>query len=238
MYWFSAIGQRIAWIVFKPFLHFFIHLRIIGKKNVKKLKEPVIYAVNHVSELDGPILPAGFNFFSSQLPIIFVSLERKYYKDKHLPPIFYNSFFFRFLGVYPAVTGIKNYEKSLTTHIDFLRKGVSVAIFLEGKRMPDAGIHKAKGGVVALARQTGCSVIPVAVSGHYRTTFKDFFLRKKYSILSFGKPISNKELFDGYENIKYSDYKEIAMKKIVIKIGGLLDGHMNERELRKARKNL
>ena len=179
MYWFSVIGQRIAWLFVKPLFHFFLHFRVKGKKNIKGIKGPVILAVNHISELDGPMLPISFNFFSPLLPIIFVGLEKKRYKDNYYPSFIYSTTVFRFVGIYPAIIGLRNYEKSLATHIDFLKKGISVAIFLEGKCKSETDVQKVKGGVIELVKQTGYPVVPVAVSGHYLSTRKDFFRRKK-----------------------------------------------------------
>ena len=226
MYWFSAIGQRTAWLFVKPLFHFFLHFRIIGKENIKGLKGPVILAVNHISELDGPMLPIAIDFFSPLLPVIFVSLEKKRYKGNYYPSFIYSTTIFRLVGMYPVIIGLRNYEKSLATHIDFLKKGVSVGIFLEGKCKTGTSVQKVKGGVIELVKQTGCSVVPVAVSGHYLSTREDFFKRRKHSTLSFGKPISKEEIFEGYENITHGDYEEIATKKIMVKIESLLEDQM------------
>ncbi|MCK5027077.1 MAG: 1-acyl-sn-glycerol-3-phosphate acyltransferase [Candidatus Pacebacteria bacterium] len=235
MYWFSAIGQRTAWLFVKPLFHFFLHLRVLGKENIKGSKDPVILAVNHISELDGPMLPVSIDFFSPLLPIIFVSLEKKRYKGNYYPSFIYSTIVFRLVGMYPATIGLKNYERSLATHINFLKKGVSVAIFLEGKCKTSTSVQKVKGGVIELVKQTGCPVIPVAISGHYLSKRKDFFFRKKHSILSFGKPILKEEIFEGYENISYSNYENIAKEKIMVKIESLLDGHVKERASRGVR---
>lgn len=223
MYKLPFILQTLFWIPARLVLHFFVHFKILGKKNLKEVRRGVIFAVNHVSESDPILLPSALNPFSSFMPIFYVSLKKGYYKHLGLKSFFYGATVFKIFGAYPAEIGIKNYEISLAKHIQLLKMGKSVCIFPEGKRSLNGGLLPPKGGVVALAKFTGKPIVPVAISGHFKMTWKDLFMRRRNIMISFGKPISTEQLFAGLENVTYSDYKTIASEKIMVEVEKLLD---------------
>jgi 1-acyl-sn-glycerol-3-phosphate acyltransferase len=234
---FPFLLQTIIWIPTRILLAVFLHLHISGKENLKGLKPGVIFAMNHVSELDPILLPATLNPFSSVMPMHYVSREKEAYAHFGLRSTLYGGKFFWMWGAYPALVGLRDYEKSLEKHISLLNSGKSVCIYPEGRRSPDAGLQKPKGGVIALAKATGAPIVPVAVSGHFKMSPKEFFSGSRYGMISFGKPITVEELFDEHQDSQPSQYGEIARTRIVTKIANLLDQHMKERLLRKIRRS-
>jgi 1-acyl-sn-glycerol-3-phosphate acyltransferase len=214
----SEIGQRIAWLIGKPALVFFLHFRVYGKENISGLKNGFILSSNHTSEIDPLLILSSFDFFSKRLAVYFVSAPRDFYRDNLFQSIFYTEAIFRFVGAYPAIFGMKNFEKALQSHIGFLHKKRNVVIFPEGKIIRNKKQKVAKGGVVALAKATNALVVPVAISGVSNISFKDFLLRRRYASISFGKPIFTDELFYGYDNPSPRQYSKISNEKIMSKI--------------------
>ncbi len=238
MLWLPFILQTIIWIPTYFLFKIFLRLRIAGKENIKGFERGVIFAMNHTSELDSILLPAAINPFSRLMPMFYVSKDDISYKHLGIRATLYGGRFFRLWGAYPVTLGLKNYERSLDAHIKLLDLGKSVCIFPEGRKSKDAGLQKPKGGVVALSKATGRPIVPVAVSGHFKITFKDFFLCRRRVMISFGEPIYIKELFEGHENAIPKQYEEIACEKVVKRIATLLDGHMKERVVCEVRKGV
>jgi 1-acyl-sn-glycerol-3-phosphate acyltransferase len=223
-YWVCEIGQRLTIFFTGPLCRVFLRKKVYGKENIKGIKPGVIFAMNHLSEWDPFAFADTFSLFSRMLPIYFISLESKYYREhKTLRSWFYGGNFFRFMGAYPAILGMKDYEKSLAFQIEMLKKGKNVLIFPEGGRSKDGKLQPAKGGVIALAKAANVSVVPVAISdGVFHVSLKDFLLRKRSVTIHIGKPISNEEIFREHKELQYSDYPKLADEKIMAKIAELL----------------
>ena len=218
-YWVAEFGQRIAILIARPFCRIFLQNKVRGKENIKEVKPGVIFAMNHLSEWDPILFADTFRLFSKMLPIYFVSLEDKLYREHHtLRSWFYGGNLFHFLGAFPAILGIKDYETSLAFQLEMLKKGKNVLIFPEGSRSKDGKLQSAKGGVVALAKYANVPVIPVMISGVLHVTAKEFFARKRSAVIRFGKAISPEEIFSGYEKTNPRQYAKIADEKIMKKI--------------------
>jgi 1-acyl-sn-glycerol-3-phosphate acyltransferase len=218
----ASIAQRAAWIVGRPLFVFFLHFRVYGKENLRGLQNGIIFASNHTSEGDGILISGSFNLFSKRLPLYFIAREKDFYKNTLFHGILYTKWLFHAFGAYPAIVGIRDFEKSLSTHIELLRESKNIAIFPEGTRSRDGKLLGAKGGVVALAKAANKPIVPVVVSGILKITPKEFFQRKRFVTVRFGKPISPDELFAGYANPLPADYKKIADEKVMTAIAKIL----------------
>jgi 1-acyl-sn-glycerol-3-phosphate acyltransferase len=115
---------------------------------------PAVYAANHGSALDIPVLMAG-------LPADFRFLHKR---SLYLAPV---------LGQYLWVAGHIGIErdspfrarKSLERAAARIRGGASVVAFPEGTRSRDAGLSRFKRGTFVLALTAGVPVVPVSLSG-------------------------------------------------------------------------
>jgi 1-acyl-sn-glycerol-3-phosphate acyltransferase len=97
-------------------------------------------------------------------------------------------------GGYTTQSGMRDYEKSLSSHINIMLKGGSFCIFPEGGITRDGKIGPARGGMSYLAERAKCPIIPVSVHGVYGMSVADFFQGKRRITITFGKPISQEEL--------------------------------------------
>ena len=222
MHCIASISQRLAWLIGRPLFVFFLHFRVYGKENLKGFQNGIIFASNHISEGDGILISGSFNLFSKRLPLYFIAREKDFYKNTLFHGILYTKTLFHCFGAYPAIVGLRDFEKSLAAHINLLQRGRNIAIFPEGTRSRDGKLLHAKGGVVALVKATNKPVVPVAITGILKITPKEFFLRKRFVKVRFGKPIFPDELFAGYADPLPADYGKIATTKVMTAIEKIL----------------
>ncbi len=219
--------EHLVWLPIRTFMYVFGSAKIKGIENVKHLSGNAIVASNHVTELDPLMIVSCLPFFSNLLPLIYVVRDKGFYSSnwQGLRKTFYGGTFFRIIGGYEAYSGLHNYEKALTHHLQAIEKGLSVCIFPVG-RMHDADAHKdARGGVAYMAAKTGVPIIPVRIQGVNRqTTLGDYLRRKPKLTVTFGKPIYAKDIFDApieTINQKSKDACEKAAVKVMQKIAKL-----------------
>lgn len=205
--------QQLVWIPTRLALLFFVRLKVKGMEHVQCLHAPAIFASNHASELDPILLPAALPFFSRFAPIFYVSREKGFYQNTLLKRLLYGGFFFKCWGAYPANVGLKDYRRSLSTHLDLLQKGGSVLIFPEGKTNISGHPGEAKAGVIFLSSTTGLPILPIALSGVGDITWERFFLRKHSVTLSFLEPINPSSSFP--KETPLNEHKEQARTLMV-----------------------
>lgn len=174
------IFQFVIWrMTMRLFFKYFVGLQVAGIEHLKYVHGPVIFAPNHLSELDALLLPLVLPPSTKLSPIFYVVKERKFYSTpsfgwrRHL----YQSWVFRLLGAFPVQSGLQNYEAALATHVRILSEGGTVCIFPEG-RMSKTGVPgRAHGGVAYLAHRSERSIVPVRIQGTARISLLGFFSR-------------------------------------------------------------
>lgn len=215
------ISQFIIRIITKILFKIFCGFEIRGMENLKKVKGPVIFAGNHSSEWDGPLIRTAFPMISRFGPMFYVSREKSFYTDSGWRKYIYGGTLFKIVGAYPVMAGQKNYEASLVNYIKIIKDGGSVTIFPEGRRTKDGSFGDPKGGVAFLACATNTLVVPVGIQGIVRLNAKEFFSRKRKLILTYGKPIFPDDIVGKEERQNTEKYKEGA-EKIMEEIKKLL----------------
>jgi len=142
-----------------------VRVRVTGLENV--LNEPAIYAANHASQLDIPIICTKIN-----RPLFFIGkIELK------KVPI---------LGQYMKTVGMifvdrKNRERamaSMRTAIQDIQGGKSIAAFPEGTRTKTGELLPFKKGVFTISKEGKIPIVPIAVVGSAKALASgSFFLR-------------------------------------------------------------
>jgi 1-acyl-sn-glycerol-3-phosphate acyltransferase len=186
------ILQSLVWVPTQIILSVFTNFKVTGIENIKNLKGPLIFAPNHSSEWDPILVPAALTMFNRFIPIFYTAAEDKAFKNSvtfgwraHI----YGGKFFNVWGAYPVYSGHRDYAFALSNHVQILQDGGSLCIFPEGYLSRDGNIGKAHGGVGYLSHRTGIPIVPVTISGVFKSNTKGF-LRQKYQFkLNFGKPI-------------------------------------------------
>lgn len=225
--------QFIIGVIVLSFVKVFFRLKIEGRKElVEKLKEykkqekGILFAPNHISEMDVLMVRFALPFVIPIMPMYYVSMTKDHYQDekfgwrKH----FYGGSFFRLLGAYSAYLGIRDYQASLINHIELLENGKAVCIFPEGKMgMETFKPGEAKGGVGFLAEYTHTDIVPVQLKGFRNINwFKVATLQRpvvevKYrDILSIDKTLESLKNDPAYveDIVRYKKIASITMDKI------------------------
>ena len=129
-----------------------------GLEHLGHIDGPVIFAANHASHIDTPLL-------LTTLPVEFrhrtvVAAASDYFFDRT-----WKSVLWAFsLAAIPIERSRVN-RKSADTAAELLEDGWNLVIFPEGGRSPDGWTQPFRGGAAYLARRTGRPVIPVYLHG-------------------------------------------------------------------------
>lgn len=220
-----VLCQKIIWIPTRVALILFGRLTIKGRQNLVGITGPVIFAVNHSSEIDPFMVPASLPFFSRFSPLFYAVRDKSFYVNvgwrKHL----FNDWFIKMWGGYSAIVGLRDYEKSLEDHIAILRDGGSFCVFPEGGITKDGKLRPAKGGISFLAHSAPSTIVPVSISGVYNMSPLDFFLRKRRIVIHFGEPIKSEELYSkiGQPHVSGQSVWKAEADYIMRKVGELIE---------------
>lgn len=207
------ILQTLAITFLKPFFRLFIGFKIEGAHHVKALSKGVIFASNHSSYFDAGLLPVAIPYLSKHIPFFYVSLPHKSYTIHEPGEFIFSSFLTESWGSFEFIPGKKDYADSLRNHMKIVSDGGSLCIFPEGKISKDGEIRpeEARGGLGYLAFATGKPVIPVRIKGVSGMTMKEFFLRKRFVVVTFGEPVF-------YNSTSNEDLQENVFKQFSQKI--------------------
>jgi 1-acyl-sn-glycerol-3-phosphate acyltransferase len=154
-------------------------LEVEGVQNVD-LSHPYIYASNHQSALDIPVLYVG-------LPVQFRIMAKK------------ELFRYPFMGWHLKRSGqipierenARSSLKSLIRASETVRSGTPMFVFPEGGRTPDGTIKPFLAGAFYVAIKAGVPIVPMAIIGTYEAIpMNSFVIRPHPMRLVIGKPIT------------------------------------------------
>jgi 1-acyl-sn-glycerol-3-phosphate acyltransferase len=142
-------------------IHSVYRLEEVGLERIPE-EGPAILVCNHVSFVDALVISAA-----CRRPIRWVM----YYKIFELP---FLSFFFRTLRAIP-IAGSKEDSQMLERAYEAIAKelaeGELIGLFPEGGLTADGDIAEFRGGIVKILETTPVPVIPMALSGLWRSLF-------------------------------------------------------------------
>lgn len=169
--------------VFRPLLHAVGSPEVHGADRLDGLDEPVIFAANHRSHLD--------------TPLVLLSLPRRWRHETVVAAA--SDYFFtnELKSAYAALAfGAVPMERSKVSRhsadlaADLLDDGWSLVIFPEGGRSPDGWGQEFRGGAAYLAQRCRRPVVPVYVAGTAKILPKGSLTPKRGAIsVTFGNPI-------------------------------------------------
>ena len=172
--WLARIIRRVSlptWIL--PIARLFAWIRVEGRQHLRDLRGPVIFAANHQSMMDGPVimaaLPARFryrvapamakdmfaaHFFPAQHGRL-ASLGNSL--NYYLAALFFNAF--------PLPQREAGARQTLRYIGELLSEGLSVLIFPEGHRSETGALDTFRPGIGMIAARLGATVVPVRLEG-------------------------------------------------------------------------
>ncbi len=154
-----------------------------GDEELAALHPPVIFAANHVSHADTPLL-------LTCLPLRFrhrtvVAAAADYFFDRR-----WKADLWSFLLAAVPIERTRVNRRSAELATELLSDDWNLVIFPEGGRSPDGWGQGFRGGAAYLAARTGRPVIPVHVDGTHRLLPKGSRgLRRAATAITFGTPL-------------------------------------------------
>jgi len=166
------IAKFLVWIAFSVYYN----LHFEGRENIPK-GEAVIYASNHRSNADPPLVGIG---------------ARGKYAFMAKEELFRNKLFawlIRILGAFPVARG-KGDTGVIDTAVERLGSGRSLMIFPEGTRSKTGKVGRGHSGAALIAAKADKRVIPVGIVFGEKLKF-----RTRITV-RYGEPIDPKEYID------------------------------------------
>jgi long-chain acyl-CoA synthetase len=198
--WWAFRGLRRAslptWIL--PLTRIFVSLTVAGLEEIDRLDGPVIFAANHQSHLDTPIilkaLPPRWRYRVAP------AMAKEFFKAHFYPEgytrlarltnglnYYLASTFFSAFPLPQRETGTR---QTLRYIGDLIGDGYSVLIFPEGRRTDTGEIQRFQPGVGMIAARLGVPVVPVRLAGLDRILHHTWsFPARGGAKITFGSPI-------------------------------------------------
>ena len=172
--WPARFLRRVSlptWIL--PLARVFAHLRVQGHDNLKAVTSPVIFASNHQSHMDTPVilaaLPPRLRYRVS------TAMAKEFFKPHFFPEQhtrfawFTNSLNYYlaalFFAAFPLPQREAGARQTLRYIGEVLEDGFSVMIFPEGRRTQAGEIETFRPGIGMIASRLGVPVVPVRIEG-------------------------------------------------------------------------
>ncbi len=171
------VAKLLVWIA----LHIAFNLRFQGQENIPK-KEQVIYASNHRTNADPPLVGCG-----ARGKYAFMAKEELFTKNRLF------AWLIRALGAFPVSRG-KGDMAVLDTAVERLEGGRSLMIFPEGTRSKDGKVHRGHSGAAVISVRSGKAIIPVGIVFGEKLKFRTRVTVK------FGEPIFPGDYVEDPEN--------------------------------------
>jgi long-chain acyl-CoA synthetase len=172
--WFARAARRLAlpfWLL--PMTRIFARIHVSGVENLAALQKPVIFASNHQSFFDGPVilaaLPARFRYR------VAIAMSKDFFNKHFFPDRFTKrewltnslnyylaTFFF---NTFPLPQHHAGAGQTIRYMGDLIEKGWSILIFPEGDRTYHGEILPFQPGIGMIASHLDAQVVPVRITG-------------------------------------------------------------------------
>lgn len=144
-----------------PFTEAMAHPKVEGREWVRELERPVIFAANHSSHADTPLVLFALTDRARDRTVVAAAADYWYKRPLlgNIVGLFLNTFPFSRTG---------GAQAQLNSASQLLKSGWNLVFFAEGSRSPDGRIQEFKPGVGFLAKETGTPVVPMHIRGAYQ----------------------------------------------------------------------
>ena len=159
------------WVM--PLARVFAWLRVEGREHLNDLQGPVIFASNHQSFMDGPVimaaLPARWRYRLAPAMLKEMFAAHFFPAEHGRLAWFTNSLNYYlavlFFNAFPLPQREAGARQTLRYIGEVLADGTSVLIFPEGHRSESGAIDRFRPGIGMIASRLGVSVVPVRIDG-------------------------------------------------------------------------
>ncbi|MEQ1870056.1 MAG: AMP-binding protein [Vicinamibacterales bacterium] len=184
--WILPLGRLFAWV------------KVNGVDNLEGIHGPVIYAANHQSHMDAPMilwsLPSRLRYR------VAIAMAKEFFKPHFFPDQYGRTAWFTnslnyylsalFFNAFPLPQREAGARQTLRYIGDVLGDGYSVLIFPEGRRSDDGAIDRFRPGVGMIASRLNVPVVPVRIEGLDKVLHHSWKMAKPGPArIAFGKPL-------------------------------------------------
>jgi long-chain acyl-CoA synthetase len=186
-----------AWLL--PLTRLFAWIRVDGRQNLASIDAPVVFAANHQSHMDVPVIMAALprQFRYRVAP----AMAKEFFKPHFFPEQhsraewFTNSLNYGlaalFFNAFPLPQREAGARQTLRYIGDILEDGFSVLIFPEGRRSETGTIDRFRPGIGMIASRLAVPVVPVRIDGLQNVLAPGWRMAKPGRVrVSFGKPLA------------------------------------------------
>jgi long-chain acyl-CoA synthetase len=159
--WILPIGRIFAWV------------KVEGLEHLEGLPGPVVFAANHQSHLDGPMilwsLPPRWRYR------VAIAMAKEFFKAHFFPEQYGRKAWVKnslnyylsalFFNAFPLPQREAGTRQTLRYIGALFAEGYSLLIFPEGKRTTDGQLNPFRGGIGMIGARLDVPVIPVGISG-------------------------------------------------------------------------
>jgi long-chain acyl-CoA synthetase len=195
--WFLRRISLPTWIL--PLARYFLRpLKVEGLQHLAALKGPAIFASNHQSHMDTPVImlamPARWRYRLAP------AMAKEFFQAHFFPARFTRKQWFtnslnyylscQFFNAFPLPQREAGTRRTMRYMGEILADGYSILIFPEGKRTEDA-IAPFRPGIGMMGARLGVPVVPVRIEGVDKVLHPKWKWPSKGPVrVTFGKPIT------------------------------------------------
>ena len=195
--WLLPLGRIFAW------------LHVTGREHLDGVRGPVIFAANHQSHMDTPViltaLPHGRRYRTA------TAMAKEFFKAHFFPEQYGRAAWFTnslnyylaalMFNAFPLPQREAGARQTLQYIGDLIANDWSVLIFPEGKRSESGEINRFMPGVGMIASRLGVPVVPVRIAGLDKVLHHTWRMARPGPVrVSFGRPL----------HLTGDDYEELA----------------------------
>jgi long-chain acyl-CoA synthetase len=205
------LRRALQFVLLRPLTRYYARITVAGLESLRDLQPPVIFAPNHQSHLDVPVILCALlakwrnriapamskEFFDAHFHPARFSMYRRFINSLqyYLSTLFFNAF--------PLPQRELGARRTLRYMGELLSQGWCVVIFPEGDRTRAGELHPFQPGVAMLASQTRVPVVPVRIEGLERVLHRDAHWPTHGPVkVAFGPPMK----------LEGSDYGELTRR--------------------------
>jgi long-chain acyl-CoA synthetase len=205
----KVIRDVVLSVLWLPLTRMFAHARILGREHLAALRGPVIFAPNHQSHLDTPLilsaLPARYRYH------VAVAMWQEYF-DAHFSPERHTRYEWafdsvlywlvaQFFNAFPLPQTEAGARQSLRYIGDLVSENWSILFFPEGERTEAGEIQPFRPGIGMIAARLGVPVVPIRLRGVEKVLHRHAWWPRPGRVeITFGEPL----------HLKSEDYAALA----------------------------
>jgi len=167
------IIRTIFQFILYPFMFLIYRLKVRGRKNLKDLRKPAVFAANHTSVLDSFVILYSLPFNIRRKVVVLMSIEH------HFRNFFYHTGawwrriieavgFYLLVNLFVNVSPISRtygFKKIMENIGKMIDEGWYILIYPEGRVTADGNIKEFEPGIGVIALDMEVPVVPVRVKG-------------------------------------------------------------------------